>query len=106
MAINTAIIAHGSDGNQGIGFAVPANLARQVMDEILKDGKVVRAYLGILPQDVTPAIARVFGEKEPRGALVGNVTPDSPAQKSGLQKGDIVLEVNGKPVTGSNTGRE
>ncbi|MCL4401738.1 MAG: DegQ family serine endoprotease [Acidobacteria bacterium] len=102
IGINTAIIAHGSDGNQGIGFAVPSDLARQVMTDILKDGKVIRAYLGIMPQDVTPAIAKAFGEKEPRGALVGDVTPGSPAQKSGLQKGDIVLEVNGKPVSDSN----
>ena len=102
IGINTAIISHGSEGSQGIGFAVPANLARQVMDEILKNGRVVRAYLGIVPQDVTPAIAKAFGEKDPRGALVGDVSEGSPAQKSGIQKGDIVLEVNGQPVTDSN----
>jgi serine protease Do len=102
VGINTAIIAHGSEGNQGIGFAVPVNLARKVMDQILANGKVTRAYLGIVPQDVTPAIARAFGEKEPRGALVGDVSPNSPAEKAGMQKGDIVLEVNGKPVLDSN----
>ncbi|HMD43924.1 MAG TPA: trypsin-like peptidase domain-containing protein, partial [Candidatus Acidoferrum sp.] len=80
IGINTAIISHGSGGSQGIGFAVPANLARQVMDQILKNGKVVRAYLGILPQDVTPGMAKAFGEKEARGIVVGDVTPDSPAQ--------------------------
>jgi len=58
VGINTAIIAHGSEGNQGIGFAVPVNLARNVMDQIMKNGKVTRARLGILPQDVTPTIAR------------------------------------------------
>jgi serine protease Do len=102
IGINTAIITHGSGGNQGIGFAIPANLARQVMEEILKNGKVTRAYLGIYPQDVTPGIAKAFGEKEPRGVLVGDVSPNSPAQASGLERGDIVLEVNGKPMTDSN----
>jgi serine protease Do len=102
VGINTAIISHGSEGSQGIGFAVPVNLARTVMDEILKNGKVTRAYLGILPQDVTPAIAKAFGVKEFTGALVGQVTADSPAQKSGLQNGDIILELNGKPVADAN----
>ena len=102
VGINTAILAHGSEGNQGIGFAVPVNLARTVMDQILKNGKVTRAYLGIIPQDVTPAMAKAFGEKEPHGALVGDVSPDSPAQRSGLLKGDIILELNGKPVEDAN----
>jgi serine protease Do len=102
IGINTAIISHGSGGSQGIGFAVPANLARQVMDQILKNGKVVRAYLGILPQDITPTMARALGEKDARGIVVGDVTPNSPAQESGLQRGDILVEVNGKPVTDSN----
>ena len=102
IGINTAILANGSEGNQGIGFAVPVNLARTVMDEILKNGKVTRAYLGIVPQDVTPAIAKAFGVKEFTGALVGDVTADSPAQKAGLKNGDIILELNGKPVTDAN----
>jgi serine protease Do len=102
IGINTAIITHGSGGNQGIGFAVPSNLARTVMEEILKSGKVTRAYLGIYPQDVTPAIAKAFGEKDPRGVLIGDVSPNSPAQAAGLQRGDIILEVNGKPMTDSN----
>jgi serine protease Do len=102
IGINTAIISHGSEGNQGIGFAIPVNLARTVMDEILKTGKVTRAYLGIVPQDVTPAIAKAFGVKEFTGALVGDVTADSPAQKAGLKNGDIILELNGKPVTDAN----
>ena len=66
IGINTAIIAHGSEGNQGIGFAVPVNMARNVMEQIVKNGKVTRAYLGIVPQDVTPAIAKAFGEKDSR----------------------------------------
>ena len=102
VGINTAIIAHGSEGNQGIGFAVPVNLARTVMDEILKNGKVTRAYLGIVPQDVTPSIAKAFNVKEATGALVSDVSADSPAQRAGLERGDIILDVNGKPVTDSN----
>lgn len=102
IGINTAIITHGSGGNQGIGFAVPSNLARTVMEEILKNGKVTRAYLGIFPQDVTPAIAKAFGEKDPNGVLVSDISPNSPAEAAGLQRGDIILEVNGKPMTDSN----
>lgn len=102
IGINTAIIAHGSEGNQGIGFAIPANMARNVMEQIVEHGKVTRAYLGIVPQDVTPDIATQFGEKEARGALVADVSSGSPAQKSGLERGDIILDVNGKPVADSN----
>jgi len=102
IGINTAIIAHGSEGNQGIGFAVPINLARNVMDQILKNGKVTRAQLGIIPQDVTPAIGRQFGVKDSQGALVGEVAANSPAQKAGLKAGDIILEVSGKSVYDAN----
>jgi serine protease Do len=102
IGINTAIIAHGSGGNQGIGFAIPVNMARNVMEQIVKYGKVQRAYLGIVPQDVTPAIAEAFGGRVAHGALVGDVSPNSPAQEAGLQRGDIILEVNGKPVADSN----
>jgi serine protease Do len=102
IGINTAIIAHGSEGNQGIGFAVPVNLARNIMDQILKTGKVTRARLGILPQDVTPAIARQFGVKDSQGALVGEVEPGSPASKAGLKTGDIILEVNSTSIYDAN----
>ena len=102
IGINTAIIAHGSEGNQGIGFAIPANLARDVMEQIVKKGKVTRAYLGIVPQDVTPAVAKAFGRTDARGALVGDVSADSPAQKADIERGDIILEVNGRPVADSN----
>ena len=102
VGINTAILSHGSGGSQGIGFAIPSDLARQVMNEILKNGHVTRAYLGIYPQDVTPAMAKAFGEKQSEGIVVGDVTPDSPAHVAGIQRGDIILDVNGKPVTDSN----
>jgi len=102
VGINTAIIAEGSGGSQGIGFAVPVNLAHNVMEQILKNGKVVRAYMGILPQNMTPEMAKAFGEKEARGIVVGDVTPKSPAHEGGIQRGDIILAVNGKPVNDSN----
>ncbi len=101
IGINTAILSHGSEGNQGIGFAVPVNVARGVMDQIIGNGKVTRAYLGVMAQEVTPSIAKAFHEPEVRGALIGDVTPNSPAQKSGLAKGDIILDINGKPVNNS-----
>ena len=101
IGINTAILANGSEGNQGIGFAVPVSVARNVMDQIIGNGKVTRAYLGVMAQEVTPAIAQAFHETEVRGALVGDVNPNSPAQKAGLEKGDIILDINGKPVNNS-----
>ena len=102
IGINTAILSGNSGGNQGIGFAVPVNLAHHVMDQLLKNGKVERAYLGILPQDVTPAMAKAFGAKEAKGAVVGDITADSPASHSDLKQGDIILEVNGKPIDDAN----
>jgi len=102
IGINTAILAGNSGGNQGIGFAVPVNLARHDMDQILKTGKVERAYLGILPQDVTPAMAKAFGVKDTNGAVVAEITPNSPASRSELKQGDIVTSINGKPIEDAN----
>lgn len=102
IGINTAILSGNSGGNQGIGFAVPINMARHDMDEILKYGKVERGYMGILPQDVTPAIAKAFHTNSLEGALVGDVTPGSPASHSNLKQGDIVVAVNGKPIADAN----
>ncbi len=102
IGINTAIISHGSEGNQGIGFAIPSDMARGVMEQIVDHGKVTRAYMGIVPQDVTPALAKSFGEKEVQGALVADVSANSPAQKAGIERGDIIVGVNGKPVEDAN----
>jgi len=102
VGINTAILANGSEGNQGIGFAIPVSVAQNVMDQILHNGKVVRAYLGVMSQQVTPGIAKAFHENGVAGALVTSVSPDSPAARAGIQKGDIILDVNGRPVADSN----
>ncbi len=101
IGINTAIISNGGGGNQGIGFAVPVNMARSVMEQILKNGKVSRGYLGIMIQEVTPDLAKAFSLPSPEGALVGDVTPDSPGAKAGLQKGDVVTALNGQKVSDS-----
>jgi len=101
IGINTAILSHGSGGNEGVGFAIPVNMVRQVMSQIVDHGKVTRAYLGIMVQDVTPSIAKAMHEDQPMGALVGDVSASSPAQKSGMQRGDIITELNGKTITDS-----
>jgi len=100
IGINTAILSR-SGGNQGIGFAIPVNLARDVMQGLIKDGHVTRGYLCVMIQDLTPALAKEFKLKDNTGALVSDVTPKGPADKAGLQNGDIVLEFNAKQVTDS-----
>jgi serine protease Do len=100
IGINTAILSR-SGGNQGIGFAVPANLARSVMEGLVKDGRVVRGFMGVNVQNLTPALAKEFGVKDSQGALVAGITLGSPAEKAGIKEGDVVLEFNGKPVKDS-----
>jgi len=102
IGINTAILAENGGGNQGIGFAIPINMARAVMDQIVSHGKVVRGYLGLYPQDVTPALAKQFGLSQPSGALVGEVEPDTPAARAGLKRGDVILAMNGQAVSSAN----
>jgi serine protease Do len=102
IGINTAILAGGGGGNQGIGFAIPINMARSVMDQIVSHGKVVRGYLGLLPQDVSPTLAKQFNVNQIGGALVGQVEPDTPAAKAGLRRGDVILSLNGQPVNSAN----
>jgi serine protease Do len=100
IGINTAIYSR-SGGNQGIGFAIPTDLAKGVMLSLIDHGKVTRGYLGVGPQDVTPALAKEFGLKNIQGALVSEVVPDGPAAKAGLKSGDVILEFNGHKITDS-----
>jgi serine protease Do len=102
IGINTAILSGGSGGNQGIGFAIPINMAKHVMDEILKHGKVVRGYIGVGIQEVSPDLAKAFHVPAEKGALVGDVAANSPGAKAGLKRGDVITEMDGQPVTGPN----
>jgi serine protease Do len=99
IGINTAIIS-GGGGNEGVGFAIPVNMARDVIEQIVEHGKVIRGYLGVSIQGVDPDMAKAFGLSQGGGALIGDVTPDGPAAKAGLERGDIVLELNGSSVSG------
>jgi serine protease Do len=102
VGVNTAILTGGGGGNQGIGFAIPINMARNVMNQIVEHGKVVRGFLGLIPQDVSPEIAKQFGLNQPTGALVGSVDPGTPAGRAGLKRGDIILKLNGNEVNSAN----
>jgi serine protease Do len=105
VGINTAILSGETGGNQGIGFAIPANLAKNIMDQLLKSGKVTRGYMGILPQELTPDLAKSFGVSSTHGVAVANVVADSPAAKAGLKVGDVILAVNGTNVEDVNSFR-
>lgn len=98
IGINTAIFSR-SGGYQGIGFAVPSNMARLVMDQLIRKGKVTRGWLGVTIQEITPELSQKFGLKSSKGALIGDVAKGSPAEKAGIKRGDIILEFNGKKVS-------
>jgi serine protease Do len=100
VGLNTAILSR-SGGFQGIGFAIPSNLARHVIDSLVTSGKVVRGFLGVTIQDVTADLGEQFHQKEATGAVVSDVNADSPADKAGLKSGDVILEFGGKPVKDS-----
>ncbi len=100
VGINTAIFSR-TGGYQGIGFAVPSNMVKRVMDSLIKTGKVIRGWLGVSVQDVTPQLARQFGVSGAGGALVAEVMKDSPAQKAGLKAGDVITAIDGKNVEDS-----
>ena len=96
IGINTAIL--GRNGSIGIGFSIPSNSARIVIDQLIKFGETKRGWLGVRIQDVTKEIADVEKLNEPRGALVASVAPNSPSEKSGVKAGDIILEFNGEKI--------
>jgi len=97
VGINTAILSH-SGGFQGVGLAVPSDLVGNVADSLVAHGKVVRGYVGIGIQDLTPGLADTFGLKVTGGALVTDVQPDSPGSRAGLKSGDVITAINGQPV--------
>jgi serine protease Do len=98
VGMNTAIFSR-SGGYMGIGFAIPINMAKSIEQQLRKGGKVTRGWLGILIQDVSEELAKSFGHKMSGGALISEVTENSPAKKSGLLQGDIVIAIDGVPVT-------
>ncbi|MCK5387475.1 MAG: PDZ domain-containing protein, partial [Gammaproteobacteria bacterium] len=97
IGINTAIYSK-SGGSQGIGFAIPINMAHDIMQQLIKHGEVKRGRLGAQAQDLTPKLAQAFNIPFRRGAVVSHVEKDSPADRAGLKAGDIVTEINGKAV--------
>jgi serine protease Do len=97
IGINTAIVSE-SGGYMGIGFAIPVNMARTVADQLRKTGRVVRGYMGFYGEDVTPEMTPSLGLQRAQGAIIAQVERGSPAAEAGLQPGDVVLEMNGKPI--------
>ncbi|HLS28911.1 MAG TPA: DegQ family serine endoprotease [Opitutales bacterium] len=97
VGINTAILSR-SGGNIGIGFAIPANLVANVMQSLMETGQVQRGYLGVNPQELSPGLAKEFGIEEGRGALISAVLPGTPAEKAGLQPGDVVVKVDDREI--------
>jgi serine protease Do len=108
IGINTAILSGNQSGfgaeggNEGIGFAIPINMARSVMDQLVTHGKVLRGYLGLYQQDVDSSLAKQFGLNQAGGAVVAQIDPDTPAAKAGVKQGDVILKVNGQQVDSAN----
>ena len=101
IGINTAIYSPNGAGNVGIGFAVPINMAKNIMNSLIANGKVARGYLGLLPQDIDESLAKAMNLKTTDGSLVGDVTSGGPADKAGVKRGDIISSFNGTKITGS-----
>jgi Do/DeqQ family serine protease len=101
VGINSQIVSP-SGGNIGIGFAIPSNMARIVMEQLIKGGKVERGHLGVAIQPITPEVAAKLNVPESQGVLVQSVAPGSAAARAGLQPGDVIVAFNGEPVSGGN----
>jgi serine protease Do len=100
IGINTAILSNGG-GNQGIGFAIPSNMGRKIMTQIKDHGHVTRGWLGLEIQEMDSALAKAFGLKDGKGALVSGIVPDGPAARAGVEKGDVIREINGQIINDS-----
>ncbi|MEE9165785.1 MAG: DegQ family serine endoprotease [Nitrospinota bacterium] len=98
IGISSAIYAGSTGGNIGIGFAIPINLAKSIMEDLKTKGAVTRGRLGVMIQKITPELAKSFNLSENEGALVGDVIKGSPAERSGIERGDVIVEFNGQPV--------
>jgi serine protease Do len=97
VGVNSAILSQ-SGGFEGIGFAIPSNMAARVVDQLIKNGKVVRGWMGVNVQDLTPDLAKSFGLQLPKGALIADVTKGGPADKAGLKRGDVILTYESKEI--------
>ena len=97
VGMNTAIFSR-TGGYMGIGFAIPINMVRNIMNQLIDDGRVTRGFLGVLIQNLTQDLAESFGLKDRRGVLIANVTEDSPAERAGLRQGDVVIHFDGRDV--------
>jgi serine protease Do len=104
IGINTAIVSE-SGGYMGIGFAIPINMARRIAEQLRRSGRVVRGYLGLYGQDVTPEIAPLLKLPQPQGVLVAQVEPRSPAAEAGIQRGDVIVAMDGKNIDSYTTFR-
>lgn len=102
VGINSAIFSR-SGGSQGIGFAIPSNLARQILQQIIERGRVVRGWLGIEIQEMTPSLAESFGMKDNQGLIIAGIFRNSPAFEAGMQPGDILTQIDGEPIENART---
>lgn len=98
IGINTAILAAGGSGNVGIGFAIPINMVKQIVDQLIEYGEVRRGMLGVIMQDLTPELANAFGLDQHQGVVISQVIEDSAAEDAGLKAGDVVISINGTEI--------